>query len=124
MTRSLRTELDRVPTDLVVSTFATGASAAARLNAEGPRLPTVVLCTDVSVHRLWVREGTDLFLVTSPAAAASLRRFLPSANVSIAPPPVRGQFYAAPEQAEARSALGVPPEDGNPRGARHQRPQA
>jgi UDP-N-acetylglucosamine:LPS N-acetylglucosamine transferase len=108
---SLRAELDRQPADLVLSVFATGASAAARLKSEAPGRRTVVLCTDVTLHRLWVREGTDLFLVTSPAAAASVRRYLPRAAVSIVPPPVRESFYAAPCQEEARIALGVPLED-------------
>ncbi|HTX84770.1 MAG TPA: glycosyltransferase [Streptosporangiaceae bacterium] len=105
---SLRADLQRNPADLVLSVFATGASAAAKLKAEAPARRTVVLCTDVSVHRLWVSEGTDLFLVTSPAAAASVRRYLPRATVSIVPPPVRDAFYAAPAQDEARARLGVP----------------
>jgi len=105
---SLRADLRRNPADLVLSVFATGASAAAKLKAEAPARRTVVLCTDVSVHRLWVSEGTDLFLVTSPAAAASVRRYLPRATVSVVPPPVRAAFYAAPAQDEARAALGMP----------------
>src|SRR5258708_17061334 len=105
---SLRAELQRNPADLVLSVFATGASAAAKLKAEAPARRTVVLCTDVSVHRLWVSEGTDLFLVTSPAAAASVRRYLPRATRSVVPPPVRPAFYAAPVQDEARAALGMP----------------
>jgi processive 1,2-diacylglycerol beta-glucosyltransferase len=105
---SLRAELERQPADLVLSVFATGASAAAKLKAEAPARRTVVLCTDVAVHRIWVSEGTDLFLVTSPAAAASVRRYLPRAAVSVVPPPVRPAFYAAPSQQEARVALGVP----------------
>ncbi|HEX4657618.1 MAG TPA: glycosyltransferase [Streptosporangiaceae bacterium] len=105
---SLRAELERQPADLVLSVFATGASAAAKLKAEAPARRTVVLCTDVAVHRIWVSEGTDLFLVTSPAAAASVRRYLPRAAVSVVPPPVRAAFYAAPSQQKARVALGVP----------------
>ncbi len=108
---SLEADLLRKPADLVLSVFATGASAAARLKAKAPRRRTVVLCTDVTLHRLWVAEGTDLFLVTSPAAEASIRRYLPQAAVSIVPPPVRPEFYAAPSQAEARMALGVPSEE-------------
>jgi UDP-N-acetylglucosamine:LPS N-acetylglucosamine transferase len=107
---SLRAELERQPADLVLSVFATGASAAAKLKAAAPDRRTVVLCTDVAVHRIWVSEGTDLFLVTSPAAAASVRRYLPRAAVSVVPPPVRAAFYAAPSQQEARVALGVPPD--------------
>jgi UDP-N-acetylglucosamine:LPS N-acetylglucosamine transferase len=105
---ALRAELERQPADLVLSVFATGASAAAKLKAEAPSRRTVVLCTDVAVHRMWVCEGTDLFLVTSPAAAASVRRYLPRAAVSVVPPPVRSAFYAAPSQQEARATLGVP----------------
>jgi processive 1,2-diacylglycerol beta-glucosyltransferase len=108
---SLRAELERQPADLVLSVFATGASAAAKLKAEAPARRTVVLCTDVAVHRIWACEGTDLFLVTSPAAAASVRRYLPRAAVAVVPPPVRAAFYTAPPREEARAALGVPPED-------------
>ena len=68
-----------------------------------------MLCTDVTVHRIWAAPGTDLFLVTSPAAEASVRRYLPRATVAVVPPPVRAEFYAAPSQAKARAALGVPP---------------
>jgi processive 1,2-diacylglycerol beta-glucosyltransferase len=108
---ALRAELERQPADLVLSVFATGASAAAKLKAEAPGRRTVVLCTDVAVHRMWVAEGTDMFLVTSAAAAASVRRYLPRAPVAIVPPPVRSAFYAAPAQERARMALGVPLED-------------
>jgi processive 1,2-diacylglycerol beta-glucosyltransferase len=108
---ALRADLKLRPADLVLSVFATGASAAARLKAEMPRLRTVVLCTDVAVHRIWAAEGTDLFLVTSAAAAAFVRRYLPRAMVAVVPPPVRPEFYAAPSQEQARKALGVPPED-------------
>ena len=108
---ALRAELRRQPADLVFSVFATGASAAAKLKAGVPGLRTVVLCTDVTVHRMWVAEGTDLFLVTSAAAEASVRRYLPRAPVAVVPPPVRPEFYAAPPREQARKALGVPPED-------------
>jgi processive 1,2-diacylglycerol beta-glucosyltransferase len=108
---ALTAELDRRPADLIFSVFATGAWAAAKLKGKAPKLRTVVLSTDVNLHRIWVSEGTDLFLVTSPAAAASVRRFLPRAAVSVVPPPVRAAFYAAPSQQEARLALGIPPGD-------------
>jgi len=105
---ALAADLDRRHADLVLSVFATGASAAARLKAQAPGRRTVVLSTDVTMHRIWVCEGTDLFLVTSPAAAASVRRFLPRAAISVIPPPVRAAFYAAPSQQEARRGLGIP----------------
>jgi processive 1,2-diacylglycerol beta-glucosyltransferase len=111
MVPALRADLDKTPADLVLSVFATGASAAARIKAERPGLRTVVLCTDVAVHRLWVAQGTDLYLVTSPAAAAWVRRYHPRAEVAVVPPPVRPEFYAAPPKQVARAALGVPPAD-------------
>lgn len=109
---ALRAELDREPADLIVSVFATGAAAAARLKREAPTRRTVVLCPDVGAHRLWVTEGTDLFLVTSGAAAASVRRFIPRARIAVIPMPVRAEFYAAPSKEAARAALRVP--DGAP----------
>jgi len=108
---ALRARLARRPADLVLSVFATGASAAAKLKAQMPGLRTVVLCIDVAVHRLWVAEGTDLFLVTSAAAAESVRRYWPRAPVAVVPQPVRPAFYAAPSQEQARKALGVPLQD-------------
>ena len=111
----LRAELERDPVDLVLSVFATGALAAAELRgqrsgaarraATGPVTPefrAVVYCPDVAAHKLWVHEGTDLFLVSSPAAAASVRRFLPRAPIALVPSPVRAAFYDAPGQAAAR----------------------
>ena len=107
---ALQADLDRQPADLLLSVFATGATGPARSrHAHGLALRTVVLCTDVTVHRIWAAPGTDLFLVTSPAAEASVRRYLPRATVAVVPPPVRPEFYAAPSQAKARAALGVPP---------------
>lgn len=105
---ALRANLAAGPADLVLSVFATGASAAAALKPEAPDRKTVVLCTDVTLHRLWVSEGTDLFVATSPAAAASVLRYLPRANVAVVPPPVRHAFYAAPCREAARDALGLP----------------
>lgn len=111
MVPALRAQLREHPADLVLSVFATGASAAGRLRAQLPGLRTVVLCTDVAVHRLWSACGTDLFLVTSAAAAASVRRYLPRASIAVVPPPVRPEFYAAPAQEKARALLGVAPGD-------------
>jgi processive 1,2-diacylglycerol beta-glucosyltransferase len=106
---ALRRELRREPADLIVAAFATGASAAARLTGPDRARPRIVmLCSDAVPHSAWVRDGIDLFLVTSPAAAASVRRYVPGARVSLVPPPVRPVFYRPLPQAAARRALGVP----------------
>ena len=105
---ALRAELAAEPASLIVSVFATGAAAAAALARDDPARRTVVLCTDACVHRLWVWPGTDLFLVTSPAAEMSVRRFLPSAEVRVVPAPVRASFFTAPNRSDARALLDIP----------------
>ena len=107
---ALEEHLASEPADLLVSTFATGASAIAKLTTDPNavnRPATVALCTDVCPHSLWVRDGIHLFLVTSAAAAASVRRYVPRAPIAIVPAPVRPSFHQAPTQAEARATLGI-----------------
>src|SRR5207302_3508569 len=104
----LRDEARRFRPDLIVSVFATGTAAAERLKEEHPGLVTVVFMTDSFAHRVWVHEGTDLFLVTSDLAAASVRRYWPQARVDVVNAPVRSAFYEAPTQDAARAGLGVP----------------
>ncbi len=94
--------------DLIVPVFATGAGAAARLKQEGLKAPSVVIMTDSFAHQMWVHEHTDLFLVTSSAAAESVRRYWPEATVEIMTARVRPEFYAAPTRPDARRRLGVP----------------
>lgn len=108
MHRALAAEVEAFRPDLVVPVFATGAGAAARLKDEGLVALSVVIMTDSFAHRMWVHEHTDLFLVTSAAAAESVRRYWPEARVEVMTAPVRPEFYAAPPRTEARRALGVP----------------
>ena len=108
MLPNLIEEVDRFQPDLVVSVFATGASAAVHLKRERPDLSTVVFMTDSFAYGMWAHEGTDLFLVTSELAAASVRRYDPGARVSVVDAPVRPDFYEAPSRAEARASLVVP----------------
>jgi processive 1,2-diacylglycerol beta-glucosyltransferase len=107
----LRSYLDAHPADLAVSVFATGASAVSRLAGRYPAMSHVVFCTDVTPHRMWLHPNVDLYLVTSPAAEAAVRRFQPDARVQVVPAPVRPAFYAAPSQERARAALSVPPQE-------------
>jgi UDP-N-acetylglucosamine:LPS N-acetylglucosamine transferase len=96
---------------LVVSVFATAASAMSRLKPELPGLRTLTVCSDINPHRLWVHPGTDCYLVKSTASEAFVRRFDPEAAVVVAPTPVRSSFYAAPSRAEAREALSLPSDE-------------
>ena len=99
-------KLPRAP-ELVLSVFATGAAAGARYKSEHPGVATIVFVTDTAAHRMWVHDETDLFLVTSGAAAASVWRYRPGATVMIVTAPVRAGFYQPPSRAQARQALGV-----------------
>ena len=104
----LASVLAESPASLVVSVFATAASAMSRVRARGVQARTVTFCTDVNPHRLWVHPHTDVYLVPSPTSAAFLRRFEPEARVLVVPAPVRSPFYAAPSRADARAAFGIP----------------
>ena len=104
----LRMMLDAHPVDLVMSGFATGASAMSKLAPHYPGLAHVVFCTDASPHRLWVHPNVDLYLVTSTVAERAVRRFEPDARVLVVPPPLRAAFFDPPSQSQARSRLGLP----------------
>jgi UDP-N-acetylglucosamine:LPS N-acetylglucosamine transferase len=104
----LRDLLDANPADLVISVFATGASAMSSLADRYPLTRHVVFCTDVTPHRLWVHQRVDLYLVTSHAAEQAVRRFAPQARVLVVQAPVREAFYHPPSQSAARQRLNVP----------------
>lgn len=104
----LRAHLDANPADLVLSVFATAASAISELAVEYPGMAHVVFCTDAAPHRLWVHENVDLYLVTSAVAEQAVRRFQPEARVLVVPPPLRAEFFDPPSQADARQTLDVP----------------
>ena len=78
----LRARLDADPVELVISVFATGASAVSQLAARYPSMSHVVFCTDATPHRLWVHRNVDLYLVTSAVAEQAVRRFEPDARVA------------------------------------------
>lgn len=109
---NLLAELEEFEPELVVPVFATGAGATARVKAEmNPAVKpfrSVVIMTDSFAHQMWVHEETDLFLVTSSAAAESVRRYRPEAVVEVVTAPVRPEFARAPSQRAARAGLGVP----------------
>ena len=103
----LRDYLDAHPADLAVSVFATASSAVSVLADRYPGMSHVVLCSDVTPHRLWVHPNVDLYLVTSPAAEAAVRRYEPRARVQVVPSPVRPGFLDPPAQDRARIDLGL-----------------
>jgi UDP-N-acetylglucosamine:LPS N-acetylglucosamine transferase len=106
---ALRREMRDGPADLLITVFAAGVPAAAALAGSRPGLRTVVLCPDALPHATWVSAGIDLYLVTSAAAEAGVRRYLPRARTALVPPPVRPAFYQLMPPLQARSSLGIPP---------------
>ena len=107
----LSDRLDADPPELVISVFATGASAMSGLASRYPHTRHVVFCTDVTPHRLWVHSNVDLYLVTSEAAERAVRRFAPEARVLVVQAPVRDAFYQPPTQSSARLRFEVPQDD-------------
>jgi processive 1,2-diacylglycerol beta-glucosyltransferase len=100
--------LDRNTPDLLLSVFATGAAAASEVAARYPAMRHIVLCTDVTPHRLWVHRNVDMYLVIAEVSEPAVLRFQPDARVQVIPPPVRPVFYHAPGQAQARASLAIP----------------
>jgi processive 1,2-diacylglycerol beta-glucosyltransferase len=109
---ALTEHLDANPADLVVSVFATGASAVSEIAVRYPAMAHVVFCRDTTPHRLWVHPHVDLYLVTSHVAECAVRRFQPGAAVRVVPSPVRPAFHAPPSRSEARARLGLPDHAG------------
>jgi processive 1,2-diacylglycerol beta-glucosyltransferase len=103
----LRGYLDAHPASLAISVFATASSAINVLADRYPGMSHVVLCSDVTPHRLWVHPNVDLYLVTSHAGEAAVRRYQPRARVQVVPPVVRPGFLDPPAQDRARAELGL-----------------
>ena len=107
--RRLRYELDNFVPDVVVPVFNPAAPVVSHLRRSGYSFRTIVYAPGSFADRWWVQETTDLFLVSSRVAAASIRRFWPEARVEVITDPLRPEYWAAPSQEEARASLGIPP---------------
>ena len=107
----LRDYLDSHQADLAISVFATASSAVSELADRYPAMSHIVLCSDVTPHRIWVQPNVDLYLVTSEAGAAAVRRYQPRARIRVIPTLVRPGFYDPPSRAKARANLGLPADD-------------
>jgi UDP-N-acetylglucosamine:LPS N-acetylglucosamine transferase len=92
---------------LLLSAFATGSGAAARLHHLYPRWRSVAFCTDAAAHHMWVQDGIERYVVCSPGAAGTVRQYDTTADIVELPPPVRAPFFDAPSRSEARRRLGL-----------------
>ena len=86
-------------------------------------MTVVTVCTDASVHRMWVAEGTDLYVVCSPLAAATLRRY--DAAAPVTPDQLVGVPDSGVVAIEVRGARGVVPAEDQAaaRAGRGRRPE-
>lgn len=92
---------------LLLSAFATGSGAAARLHQRHPRWRSVAFCTDAAAHHMWVQNGIERYVVCSPGAAGTVREYDTTADIVELPPPVRAPFFDAPSRSAARRRLAL-----------------
>ncbi|WP_051267319.1 glycosyltransferase [Nakamurella lactea] len=98
------------PADVVVGTFPLAGHVLAAGRREGPTVPAVVYVTDPAVHRLWIAEGTDLYLTTWDGGADQVGCHT-SARATDVAPAIRPEFRvsAGPgDRPRSRLALGLP----------------
>lgn len=96
--------------DLLISTYPFGSAAMDWLRANrGMTTPTVTYIPAFHVHPLWAYPGVDLHFVMYDTAAADARTAGFEKTMRLGAPPVR-QGFGDGSKAEARAALGIPPE--------------
>jgi len=108
--RALGATLDRLAPDAVVTVHATPAVAMAVLSRTGRRVPPhTTVVTDFVAHSQWVAPGIDRYCVAADEVGHDLvARGIPRGRVVVTGVPVRAEFAAAPDPAQARRALGLP----------------
>ena len=103
--------LDTLEPDAVVSVHATPAAALSALAAEGRRLPPhTTVVTDFVAHSQWIARGIDRYCVAAEEVGHEfVARGIPRERVVVTGVPLRPEFAAGLDAAQARRALGVPP---------------
>jgi UDP-N-acetylglucosamine:LPS N-acetylglucosamine transferase len=93
--------------DAVLSTFHMAGEVTGRLRARGELpMPSVVVVTESSLHRLWLHSGNDLYVCPYPATAveAAARTGRPAL---VSGPVVDPRFREPQDRAAARAELGL-----------------
>src|SRR5579875_572403 len=108
LVRALRPELADPSLVTVVAVFALGAGVVGWAAQRRPDLNAVVVVSDATAHRDWVKPGVRRYEVLSQLAAGAVRQYDPAAEVRIVDPPVRAPFRHPPDRLAARRALGWP----------------
>lgn len=101
--------LDRIAPDAVLTVHATPAVAMATLAEEGRRLPPhVTVVTDFVAHSQWIAPGIDHYCVAADEVGREfVARGIPRQRITVTGVPVRPEFAAPVDGAEARRALGL-----------------
>jgi hypothetical protein len=74
------------------------------------RLPTVATVTDLDAHPFWSHRGVDLHLVMHESCRVAVERNAGRGSARVVRPIVADAFRARRPRAEARAALGLPPQ--------------
>jgi UDP-N-acetylglucosamine:LPS N-acetylglucosamine transferase len=106
---ALRDLLPDAEEGLLVGVYATASAPMGRLRSERPGWRSIAFCTDATAHSIWVQPGVDRYLVSTPAEAGTVRQFDPTADIRELPPPVRPEFFEAPDRRSAGRRLGLDP---------------
>ncbi len=109
--RPLRRLIDEVAPDLVVSTHPAVTNVLGVLRRRRKlRVPAVATVTDFGVHGLWAHPGVDLHLVMHDAVLPAVERIAGKERATVVAPIVAPEFALDRPRADARRALGLPPE--------------
>jgi processive 1,2-diacylglycerol beta-glucosyltransferase len=111
--RWLKRVVDETQPDVVVSTYPGTTEVLGQLRQRGRvRVPVVSAITDLSALRLWAHPCVDLHLVTHAESTAEVRAIAPRSRIVWARGMTAAAFDQPVDEAEARTALGLPAEGG------------
>lgn len=101
--------VDRLAPDAVLTVHATPAVVMAELAASGRRLPPhVTVVTDFVAHSQWMAAGIDRYCVAADEVGREfVARGIPRERIEVTGVPVRLEFAAPVDGAEARRALAL-----------------
>jgi UDP-glucose 4-epimerase len=96
--------------DLILSTYPGVTALLGQLRRRGRlNVPCYSSITDLAGLRFWAHPGVDMHFITHPESAEEVQRIAGPGSVVWAKPPTAPAFLAARSRAEARRALGLPP---------------
>jgi len=97
--------------DLIVSTYPGVTAVLGELRRRGRlRIPCHASITDLAGLSFWAHPGIDLHCVTHPESLAEVERIAGAGSARWTRPPTAPAFLAPRSRADARRALGLPPE--------------